>query len=48
MDQKPPTRPNSLLIAVVILFNLLWLTLLFLSCQADKTSLPDLTPATGV
>ena len=44
MDPEPPVKRNIFLIAVVILFNLIWLTLLFLSCQADQKQQPDLTP----
>ena len=38
MDQKPPARRNMFILAAVILFNLIWLTLLFMSCQTDKSS----------
>ena len=40
MDQKPPVKRNLFLIFIVILFNLIWLTLLFMSCQADKSFSP--------
>ena len=42
MEQKPPAQRNTFVIVAAVLFNLLWIGLLFLSCQAD--SQPDLTP----
>lgn len=44
MDQKPPVRRNTFVIVAAILFNLLWIALLFLSCQADKAAKPTPTP----
>lgn len=44
MDQEPPIKRNVFLIAIVIFFNLIWLTLLFMSCQADEKSQPEITP----
>ena len=35
MNQVPPQKQNRFVLVAVILFNLIWLTLLFLSCQAD-------------
>jgi len=48
MDPEPPVKRNLFLIAIVIFFNLIWLTLLFMSCQADENSQPDLTPMVKV
>jgi len=48
MDQKPPVRKNTFVIVATVLFNLLWITLLFLSCQADNGSKPTPTPEAGI
>ena len=48
MDQKPPARKNTFVIVAAVLFNLLWITLLFLSCQADNGSTPTPTPEVGI
>ena len=41
MDQEPPVKRNLFLIVVVVLFNLIWLTLLFMSCRAEKVPLGE-------
>lgn len=41
MDQEPPVKRNLFLIVVVILFNMIWLTLLFMSCRAEKAPLGE-------
>ncbi len=46
MGQKPPARKNTFVIVAALLFNLLWITLLFLSCQADNQ--PGSTPTQDV
>ena len=48
MDQKPPVRKNTFVIVAAVLFNLLWIALLFLSCQADNDSSPTPTPEAGI
>lgn len=48
MDQTPPARKNTFVIVAAVLFNLLWITLLFLSCQADNGSKPTPTPEAGI
>ena len=49
MDQNIPVKRNTFLLVVVVLFNLIWITLLFLSCQADadNASNPTSTPNAG-
>ena len=42
MDQNRPVKQNTFVLVAVVLFNLIWLTLLFLSCQADNE--PNLKP----
>jgi hypothetical protein len=41
MDQEPPVKRNLFLIVVVVLFNLIWLTLLFMSCRVEKVPLGE-------
>lgn len=48
MDQEPPVRRNTFVLVAVILFNLIWITLLFWSCQADSNSNPTPTPEAGI
>jgi len=48
MDHKPPVKLNRFVLVAVILFNLIWLTLLFLSCQADNMPDPTATPEAGL
>ena len=48
MDHKPPVKLNRFVLVAVILFNLIWLTLLFLSCQADNKPDPTATPEAGL
>ena len=48
MNTEPPVKRNMFLIAVVILFNLVWLALLFLSCQADENRQLEVTPTIQV
>jgi hypothetical protein len=45
MDQEPPVRRNTFVFVAAILFNLIWIALLFWSCQADRE--PDPTPTPG-
>ena len=42
MEEKPPVQRNTFVIVAAVLFNLLWIGLLFLSCQTDNQ--PDQTP----
>lgn len=48
MEQDPPVTRNTFVLVAVILFNLIWLTLLFLSCQADNEPNPTPTPDSGI
>ncbi len=45
MEQNPPAKRSTFVMVAVVLFNLIWLTLLFLSCQADTDPKPTPTPA---
>jgi len=47
MDRKTPILRNKFVLVAVVLFNLIWLVLLFLSCQADNNPYPSPTPETG-
>jgi hypothetical protein len=47
MDQNRPIQRNTFVLVAVVLFNLIWLALLFLSCQADKDLDPTATPEAG-
>ena len=42
MTQNYPAKRNTFVLVAVVLFNLIWLALLFLSCQADNE--PKTTP----
>ena len=44
LDRHPPLKQNKFVLAAVVLFNLIWLVLLFLSCQADNKPNPSATP----
>jgi hypothetical protein len=44
MEQNPPAKRNTFVMVAVVLFNLIWLILLFLSCQADNDPKPTPTP----
>ncbi len=44
MEQKPPAQRNTFVIVAAVLFNLLWIGLLFLSCQADDQPVQTPTP----
>jgi len=44
MEQNPPAKQNTFVVVAVVLFNLIWLILLFLSCQADNDPKPTPTP----
>ena len=44
MEQNLPARRNTFVLVAVILFNLIWIALLFLSCQADNDPNPTATP----
>jgi hypothetical protein len=48
MDQNPPVRRNMFVLVAVVLFNLVWITLLFLSCQADNEPNPTSTPEAAI
>lgn len=48
MDQNPPLKQNRFVLVAVVLFNLIWLALLFLSCQADNKPDPSATPEAGL
>jgi hypothetical protein len=48
MDQNPPLKQNRFVLVVVVLFNLIWFALLFLSCQADNKPNPTATPEAGL
>ena len=50
MDPNPQVRRNTFVIVAVVLFNLIWLTLLFLSCQSDAqlNSTPTATPMADI
>jgi len=48
MDQNPPLKQNRFVLVAVVLFNLIWLALLFLSCQADNKPNPTATPEAGL
>ena len=47
MDQIPPPKLNKFVLVAVILFNLIWLTLLFLSCHADSKGVDSASPEAG-
>ncbi len=44
MDQEPPAKRNTFVIVAALLFNFIWIALLFLSCQADNDPNPTPTP----
>jgi hypothetical protein len=41
MNQKPPTKLSPTIIFLVVLFNLILIVLLFMSCQADNVTRID-------
>lgn len=44
MDQKPPAKLSPIIIFLVLLFNLIWIVLVFMSCQVDNDARREVTP----
>ena len=44
MDQEYPIKRNTFVLIAAVLFNLIWIALLFWSCQTDQEPNPTPTP----